>query len=143
MSESLIFVNTKTYKNILKNKISGILAKFFWANCSFIMSDLSESFICHERPERLVAHLSWATWAFRSQSLICLERYERITHSRSFDLSEMREFPALVFSQNLFHHSIFRDWPTWCVLIVDSKQSIQHFWHLIWKVIEVMLFTFL
>ena len=48
------------------------------------MSDLSDSLT--------VAHLSWATWGIRSQSLICLERSERIAHSRSFDLSEMSEW---------------------------------------------------
>ena len=50
------------------------------------MSDLSESLT--------VAHLSWATWAIRSQSLICFEKSEGIAHSRSFDLSE---FSALAF----------------------------------------------
>ena len=39
-----------------------------------------------------VAHLSWATWAIHSRSLICLEQSERIPHSRSFDLSKMREW---------------------------------------------------
>ena len=78
---------------------------------SFIMSTLSESLT--------VAHLSWAIWAIRTWSLICLERPERFAHSRSFvlnDLSEsltvahlmrneqmsdeqMREFPALLLVQ--------------------------------------------
>ena len=48
------------------------------------MSDLSELLT--------VAHLSWATWAIRSQLLRCLERSERIPHSCSFDLSEMSEW---------------------------------------------------
>ena len=45
----------------------------------------------------MVAHFWWATWAIRSLSLICLERFERIAHSRSFDLSDerMSKFPAL------------------------------------------------
>ena len=42
------------------------------------MSDLIESL--------MVAHLSWAPWANRSRSLICLERF---THSRSFILSDL------------------------------------------------------
>ena len=40
----------------------------------------------------MVAHLSWATWAIRSQLLICLVRSERITHSSSFDLSELSDW---------------------------------------------------
>ena len=40
----------------------------------------------------MVAHLSWATWANRSQSLICFERSEQIAHSHSFDLSEMSKW---------------------------------------------------
>ena len=55
------------------------------AHCrSFVMSDLSNSLTD--------AHLSWATWAIRSRTLICLEQSERIAHSRSFDLSEMSEW---------------------------------------------------
>ena len=42
---------------------------------SFAMSDLSNLL--------MVAHLSWAIWAIRSQSLICPERSEQIAHSRS------------------------------------------------------------
>ena len=51
------------------------------------MSDLSELLT--------VTHLSSASWAIHSQSLICLEQSERIVHSCSFDLSE---FPALVYT---------------------------------------------
>ena len=40
----------------------------------------------------MVAHLSWATWAIRSQLLICLVRSERIAHRSSFDLSEMSDW---------------------------------------------------
>ena len=40
----------------------------------------------------MVAHLSWATWAICSWSLICLERSEQIAHSRSSDLSEMSKW---------------------------------------------------
>ena len=39
-----------------------------------------------------VAHLSWVTWVIHSQSLICLERSEQITHNRSFDLSKMTKW---------------------------------------------------
>ena len=58
----------------------------FWSKSlisSFIMSDLSESLT--------VAHLSLATCAIRSQSLICLEQPERFAHSRSFVLSNLSE----------------------------------------------------
>ena len=63
------------------------------------MSDLSDLLT--------VAHLSWVTWAIHSQSLICLERCERISHSSSFDLSEMSnermsKFPALA-GRHLIH----------------------------------------
>ena len=52
------------------------------------MNDLNDSLT--------VALLTWATWAIRSQSLICPERSELIAHCRSFDLSEqMSEFQAL------------------------------------------------
>ena len=51
---------------------------------SFPLSDLSELL--------MVAHFWWATWAIRSRSLICLERFERITHSCSFYLSEMSKW---------------------------------------------------
>ena len=51
---------------------------------SFVMSDLSDSL--------MVTHLSWATWAIGSQSIICLERSGRIAHSCSFDLSKMSKW---------------------------------------------------
>ena len=63
MSRSLIFLNKKTYKNILKNKILDYLANIFERithlliyherfahGCSFVLSDLSYSLT--------VAHLS-------------------------------------------------------------------------------------
>ena len=52
--------------------------------CSFVLSHVSDSLT--------VAHFLWAAWAIRSQLLICLQRSERIAHSRSFDLSEMSEW---------------------------------------------------
>ena len=63
--------------------------------CSFIISNLSKSFT--------VAHLSRAPWAIRSWSLICLERPERFTHSRSFVLSDLSE--SLTFA-----HLIWAKW---------------------------------
>ena len=47
------------------------------------MSDLSKLLT--------VAHLSWATWAIRSWSLICLEQPEQFAHNRSFVLSDLSE----------------------------------------------------
>ena len=47
------------------------------------MSDLSDSLI--------VTHLSWATRAIRSWSLICLEQPEQFAHNRSFVLSDLSE----------------------------------------------------
>ena len=76
------------------------IARFLWANDqfakktsdllirSFIMSTLSESLTL------LVAHLSWETWAIRSRLLICHERPERFTHSRSFVLGNLSESPS-------------------------------------------------
>ena len=84
ISESLIFLNQKTYiklfksknvyKTCLKNKI---LAK---KN----LSDLSDSLT--------VAHLSWAICANRSQSLIWFEQNE-----------QMSKFPALFYSSIELH----------------------------------------
>ena len=77
----------------------------------FFQIFLSELFIFfskreHERfaqkTERF-AHLSWATWANRSHSLICHERPERFAYSRSFVLSDLSE--SLTFT-NL-------SWATW------------------------------
>ena len=39
-----------------------------------------------KRGFRSFAHLSWATWAIFSHSLICFEQSEQIAHIRSFDL---------------------------------------------------------
>ena len=90
-------------QNILKNKILVFFRQNFLSEsliCSFIMSDLSEllkvahlSWLMSDLSDLLtVAHLSWATWAIPSWSLICLEQSEQITHSRSFELSEMSEW---------------------------------------------------
>ena len=50
---------------------------------SFIMSDLSILLT--------IAHLSWATWAIPSRSLISYERNELFAYGRSFVLSDMSE----------------------------------------------------
>ena len=47
------------------------------------MSDLSQSLS--------VAHLSWATWAIHSWSLISSEQPQRFAHNRSFVLSDLSE----------------------------------------------------
>ena len=67
--------------NMLKNKI--FLANILGVSRSFIMNDLSELLT--------VAHFSWATWAIRSWSLICLQPPERFAHSCSFVLSDLSE----------------------------------------------------
>ena len=70
-----------------------------WANRSFLKfkktyieprKNMMLDFFSHNFEQ--IAHLSWATWGIRSRSLICLERSERIAHSRSFDLSKMSEW---------------------------------------------------
>ena len=51
--------------------------------------------ICHERPERFTPSRSFDMSDlsnFCSQSLICPERSEQITNSRSFDLSNLSEW---------------------------------------------------
>ena len=48
------------------------------------LSDLSDSLT--------VSHLSWATWAIRSQSLICPKQSDQIAHSRSFDMSNLSKW---------------------------------------------------
>ena len=62
---------------------------------NYLLKKTSDSLICPERPERIahirsfvmsdlsdlltVAHLSWATWANSSHSLICPEGFERMS----------------------------------------------------------------
>ena len=65
------------------------------------MSNLSDSLT--------VAHFLWATWVICLRSLICLERSERIAHSRSIDLSKMSKWanewipsPAVSFAHYLY-----------------------------------------
>ena len=59
----------KRTKSVPKNMV---LVKTFFANRSF-------------------AHLSWATWANRSRSLICPERPEQYAHGGSFDMSNLSD----------------------------------------------------
>ena len=70
MCKSLVFyLNVqKTYQKIWFYNFSQI----FWANRSF-------------------AHLSWETWANRSQSLIFQKQPEQFAHSRSFDMSDLSD----------------------------------------------------
>ena len=83
------------------------------------MSDLLTSFISSERPEQIahgrsfplrdlsdsltVAHLSWAIWANRSQSLIWFERNEQMSKWANERMSDerMSKFPALPFCHTL------------------------------------------
>ena len=97
MSKSLIF--SKTYKKMLKSLPKNmILVKNFQRIARFFVRErVNEQFA----PENeWFAHLLWATWANYSQSLIlsdlsdlqsliCPEQSERITHGRSFDLSNL------------------------------------------------------
>ena len=81
-SESLIF-KIKTPIQTYQKKFFDFFSQNFWVNRSFIISHLSKSL--------LVAHLSWATWAICSWSLICLDRPERFAHRCSFVLSNLSE----------------------------------------------------
>ena len=81
------------------------LKKSEWVNRSFFVTYkkrnkkydsqnfLSKPIICSFFMSKLltVAHLSWATWAIHSRSLICPERSEWIGHSCSIDLSDLSE----------------------------------------------------
>ena len=80
MSKSLFFL---TYKKCTKNMI---LAKFFWANCSF-------AHVYHERPEQIAHGCSFVMSICHviCHELICHEQPERFAHSRSFVLSDLRE----------------------------------------------------
>ena len=82
MSESLFFF---TYKNVQKTyqKIKNMILVNLLIR-SIIMSNLTESLT--------VALLTWAPWEIRSQSLICSEQSERITHNCSFDLSNLSKW---------------------------------------------------
>ena len=65
--------------------------------CSFLVNGLSDSLTSLTKKKEfsdslMVAHFLWVTWGIRSGSLICLERSERIAHSRSFDLREMSKW---------------------------------------------------
>ena len=92
-------VEKKTYKKVQKINFT-IIVKFFSANRSFThlswatWGNRSRTLICHERPDQFThsRSLTWGTWAIRSQSLICPERSEQIAHSRSFDLSDLSKW---------------------------------------------------
>ena len=108
----------KTSKKTVKNVPKYDFFEFFWANCSFIVSKKinerllkkpSNSLICSFVLSNLsksltLAHMSWATWAIRSQSLICPDRPEWMPHllicperfERMSD-EQMCEFQTLVF----------------------------------------------
>ena len=68
-----------------------ILVTLFWVNHSFFV----RKWVIRSKKQVICsfAHLrvSWATWANRSQSLICHERPERFAHRRSFVGSDQRE----------------------------------------------------
>ena len=72
---------------------------YFYQKHDFCQIFLSESLVfCEQKREWVIcskkqaicsfAHLSWVTWDKGSQSLICPEWSERITHIHSFDLSK-------------------------------------------------------
>ena len=83
------------------------LLEFFWANCSFFVSESEKwairsknlairsicSFVLSDLSKLLTfAHLSWATWSNSSHSLTCHERPERFAHSCSFALSDQSKW---------------------------------------------------
>ena len=83
------------------------LLEFFWAKCSFFVSESEKwairsknlairsicSFVLSDLSKLLTfAHLSWATWSNSSHSLTCHERPERFAHSCSFALSDQSKW---------------------------------------------------
>ena len=69
MSKLLIFLTNLAYiKHTKKIRFQIFLANIFWANRSFVLSDLSDLLT--------VTHLSWVIWVNRSQSLNWFERNE-------------------------------------------------------------------
>ena len=68
-----------------------ILVKFVSAHCSFFVSKRANEQSLKKWAIRSFAHLSWATLANCSQSLICHEWPERFAHSRSFVLIDLSE----------------------------------------------------
>ena len=76
LSKSLVFLWVKEKKERFAQKTSDLLILFF------VLSNLSKSLT--------LAHLSWATRAIRSHSLICPERFERLSDE------QMSEFPTLL-----------------------------------------------
>ena len=67
-----IFFFLSLYKTNKKKYLRFFFAKCFWANLPF-------------------AHLSWGTWANCSQSFICHDWPERFAHGRSFFLSYLND----------------------------------------------------
>ena len=88
---------------------------------SFVLSELSESLT--------FAHLSWATWTIRSQSLICPERPEQIAHICSFVLSDlskwaMSEFPTLCISAPGSQAQHLQTWSQICRVFRFQRSTI-------------------
>ena len=120
--ENRSFLKKNLQKNVPKNSI---LVSFL-VNCSFFVSKRANEQFAHKTRDSLIGsfimsdlsksltvpHLSWATWAIRSQSLICPERSEQIAHSCSFDLSDLSKWAnsqpwtRAIGSQSLF----FKEW---------------------------------
>ena len=59
-------------------------------SCFFVSDSLIRSFVLSDVSESLTfAHMLWAIWAIRSQSLTSHERPERIAHIRSYAMSNL------------------------------------------------------
>ena len=110
MSETLVFFLNykkllKTYKkyNVIQNNLSKLIVFCEWKSKWVIHSKkewIAHLLFYHERiahshsfvlsilkDSLMVALLSWATWALRSQLLICPERSEWMAHSCSLKLA--------------------------------------------------------
>ena len=78
------------------------------------------------------AHLSWASWAIRSQSLICPERSEQIAHIRSFVLIDLSKWAnSQPWSTNWPDiNTVQYKWMTWGVK--SDMSELLTFAHLSW-----------
>ena len=154
MRDSLKKTCNLLIRSIIMSDLSESLkvAHLSWATlviCSFVMSDISDLLICHERPEQFahshsfvlsnlsksltVAHLSWANWA-----------------NCSFDFSEieqmsdeqMSEFPALQTRGWNPRETLYSNppmwleenaWVIWLQYTVSVNSQPSHWWHLRFK----------
>ena len=81
-------------RSFLVSNLSDLLASLIkkeWMSKLLVFCERKSKWVICSKNEQF-ADLSWATWANRSQSLICPEQSERIAHSCSFDLKDLSKW---------------------------------------------------